>query len=125
VALVRTEDSEELSASIIRVTRIDELGRTLAVTSCRRKDFVFLRSARRLLVIANVVLRSPIIVTLIMEALRYSETSVLTRATLRNIPEDDILRSLHRENLRSYIFLVNPEGHNCNFRASTATASVV
>jgi hypothetical protein len=35
VALVRTDVSEELSASIIRVTRIDELG-TLAVTSNRR-----------------------------------------------------------------------------------------
>jgi hypothetical protein len=34
VALVRTDVSEELSASIIRVTRIDELG-TLAVTSNR------------------------------------------------------------------------------------------
>jgi hypothetical protein len=33
VALVRTDVSEELSASIIRVTRIDELGTTLAVTS--------------------------------------------------------------------------------------------
>jgi hypothetical protein len=36
VALVRTEDSEELSASFIRVTRIGELGTTLAVTSNRR-----------------------------------------------------------------------------------------
>jgi hypothetical protein len=35
VALVRTEVLEELSSSIIRVTRIDELG-TLAVTSNRR-----------------------------------------------------------------------------------------
>jgi hypothetical protein len=34
VALVRTDVSEELSVSIIRVTRIDELG-TLAVTSNR------------------------------------------------------------------------------------------
>jgi hypothetical protein len=33
LALVRTEVSEELSASFIRVTRIDELGTTLAVTS--------------------------------------------------------------------------------------------
>jgi hypothetical protein len=31
VALVRTDVSEELSASIIRVTRIRELGKTLAV----------------------------------------------------------------------------------------------
>jgi hypothetical protein len=36
VALVRTDVSEELSASIIRVTRIGELGTTLAVTSSRR-----------------------------------------------------------------------------------------
>jgi hypothetical protein len=36
VALVRTDVSEELSASIIRVTRIGELGATLAVTSNRR-----------------------------------------------------------------------------------------
>jgi hypothetical protein len=36
VALVRIEVSEELSASFIRVTRIDELGTTLAVTSNRR-----------------------------------------------------------------------------------------
>jgi hypothetical protein len=36
VALVRTDVSEELSASIIRVTRFGELGITLAVTSNRR-----------------------------------------------------------------------------------------
>jgi hypothetical protein len=36
VALVRTDISEELSASIIRVTRIGGLGTTLAVTSNRR-----------------------------------------------------------------------------------------
>jgi hypothetical protein len=36
VALVRTDVSEELSASFIRVTRISELGTTLALTSNRR-----------------------------------------------------------------------------------------
>jgi hypothetical protein len=36
VALVRTDISEELSASTIRVTRIGELGTTLAITSNRR-----------------------------------------------------------------------------------------
>jgi hypothetical protein len=36
VALVRTDVSEELSASFIMVTRIGELGTTLAVTSNRR-----------------------------------------------------------------------------------------
>jgi hypothetical protein len=37
VALVRTDVSEKISASFIRVTRIDELGTTLAVTSNRRR----------------------------------------------------------------------------------------
>jgi hypothetical protein len=36
VALVRTDISEELSASFIRVTRISELGTTLALTSNQR-----------------------------------------------------------------------------------------
>jgi hypothetical protein len=37
------------------------------------------------------------------EALSSSETSVLTRSTRRNIPENTILHSNHRENLKSYI----------------------
>jgi hypothetical protein len=36
VALVRTDVLQELIASVIRVTRIGELGTTLAVTSNRR-----------------------------------------------------------------------------------------
>jgi hypothetical protein len=73
VALVRTDGSEELSASIIRVTRIGGLG-TLAVNSHRRT------------VRQNTV-------TLMMEGLSSSETSILTRATRCNIQEDAILQS--------------------------------
>jgi hypothetical protein len=83
VALVRTDVSEELSASFIRVTRIGELGTTLAVTNNRRT----LRQVQVTAVTANFVPSSPILVTMMKHALSSSETSVLTRATRRKIPE--------------------------------------
>jgi hypothetical protein len=64
-ALVRADVTEKPSASIIRVTRISELG----------KLEIILRSLRRLLVIANVP-RSQILVSLMMEALHFFATSI-------------------------------------------------
>jgi hypothetical protein len=54
------------------------------------------------LVTANIVPSSPFLVTLMMNALCSSETSVLTRVTLHNIPEDGLLHSHSREVLKSY-----------------------
>jgi hypothetical protein len=81
VDLVRTDVLEDRSSSIIRLARIGGLGRTLAVNSNRRT----------LQVTANDVPSSPILFTLIMEALRSSETTVLTRATRHSSSNEFVL----------------------------------
>jgi hypothetical protein len=82
VVLVRTRVSEKRKAPIIKVTRIGKLG-TLTVTR-------------------NWTIK-PILITLMMQALHSSETSILTTAKLRNIPEHDILHGRRREYLKSYM----------------------
>jgi hypothetical protein len=72
VALVRTDVSEELRASFIRVTRIDDLGTTLAVTNNRR--MLRRNNKRGKKLVWN------------------SELRMQRGATLRNIPEDAILQ---------------------------------
>jgi hypothetical protein len=67
---------------------------------------VFLRSILQLLVTVNVAPSSLIIFTLMMEAICFSEASVLTTATRRNTPEDDIFHSHRRENLKSYVIML-------------------
>jgi hypothetical protein len=60
-----------------------------------------LRSVLQLLVTTNIVPGSLITSILTMEAKHSSESSVLTRATQRHIPKDDILHSHTRVNLKS------------------------
>jgi hypothetical protein len=75
VRLVKIDVSEESIAFIIRVIR------------------VFLCSVFRLLLTAKVVPSLLILVNLMMEAISFSEISVLTRVTRHNVPVDAIIKN--------------------------------
>jgi hypothetical protein len=78
----------------------------------KHRNLAPLRSVRRLLVTANVVISSLILVTLMMEAISSSDTSVFTRATRCNVPEDDILRVISSPT--APFLLSEGEGHSAN-----------
>jgi hypothetical protein len=81
VALLRKDVPNERVTSIIRL---------------------FLLSAVQLIVTVNVGPSSLILLTMMMNVTRFSETSVPTTATRRHIPEDGNLHGHHRDNLKPY-----------------------
>jgi hypothetical protein len=88
LALVRTDVSEERIAPIIRVTRIGDVGTNFSSISSQSASLV---------VTLNVTPSSPFPVTLMMEATRSSETSVLTKDRLKMLLRS---RAVHRTNLK-------------------------
>jgi hypothetical protein len=101
VDFISTDVTEERIAFIIRVRRIGELRKTLAIT--RNRSTLRRNTTLKTLFITNAVSSSPILVTLMREAIRSSETSVLKRTIQRNIIEGGILNSHHREYIKSYL----------------------
>jgi hypothetical protein len=106
VAFIRTYVSEEPITSIIRITS---------------SSIVFLRGVLRLLLTANVVSSSSILLALTMQEIHSSETSVITRATQRNTSKDGILHSHVREKFKSKIAINLPVRKELTWKKQTLT----
>jgi hypothetical protein len=86
-ATLMTEAIRSSETSVIKRATRRNIPKDDSLHSHRCENKVFLRGVLRLLVIVNVP-SSPNLSTLLMEAIPFSETSVLIRATRHNIPED-------------------------------------
>jgi hypothetical protein len=143
VAHVKTDISEACRAFIINVTRIGGPRTTLPITRNRN---TLQRNAsstattttttitttsisttstrcevRRVPVTANVVPISENLVTIMMEALRSSETSFLTTDRRGNIPEDGILQVKLSYRTLGALFMVLPKFAQVSSRQQTAS----
>jgi hypothetical protein len=103
-AIVLTVQAKDIVPHIVQ----REARHVDVLTTRLRKKLVYRRTGRctagsHLL---TPVRRSWISYTLKMEAIRSSETSVNKISTRRHIPEDDILHSHGRENLKSHILRI-------------------
>jgi hypothetical protein len=119
VALLTTDISEDCNTSIIKVTRVGELGTTLGVTNNRRTlgrhnmnmlnniKIVFIRSGRRLLITVNFVASSTILVILMMAALISSETSVVQDS--RRVTSQKTAFFWNKSNFRNAMFFSHSE----------------